>query len=158
MPAAGVAGTPGNTGARSDSPDFINSYTGLPGSGGPQSAFGGRRRSLESPLPVSPQLTPQPSPPLNNCSPTSGLDKTPITPVSTYQVDIDKIHTRVLMKKNTHFLLAVSSMYEPSSFCLFVFYLVYIKRFCRLIFSITHSSLLLENSVKIRLSAAMETN
>lgn len=86
VPAAGGGGTAGNTAARSGSPDFLNSFTGLPGPGGPQATFGGRRRSTESPVPVSPQLTPQPSPPLNNCSPTSALDKTPITPVSTYQV------------------------------------------------------------------------
>jgi hypothetical protein len=48
--------------------------------------YGGRRSSLGSPLPVSPQLTPHPSPPLSNCSPTPTLDKTPVTPVSTYQV------------------------------------------------------------------------
>ncbi|PNF35617.1 PAB-dependent poly(A)-specific ribonuclease subunit PAN3 [Cryptotermes secundus] len=88
VPAAGGGGTTGNTATRSGSPDFLNSFTGMPGSGGPQATFGGRRRSTESPVPVSPQLTPQPSPPLNNCSPTSALDKTPITPVSTYQENV----------------------------------------------------------------------
>ncbi|CAG2060850.1 unnamed protein product, partial [Timema podura] len=61
------------------SPSFLAQYGGPTGSPGFV-----RRGSEESPLAVSPRLTPQPSPPLSNSSPT--LDKTPITPVSTYQV------------------------------------------------------------------------
>lgn len=86
VPAAGGGGAGGSAGARNGSPNFLNSFTNLAGSGGPQVTYGGRRNSLESPLPVSPQLTPQPSPPLSSCSPTPTLDKTPVTPVSTYQV------------------------------------------------------------------------
>jgi hypothetical protein len=88
VPAPGGGGTGGIAGARNGSPNFLNSFTSLAGSGGPQVTYGGRRSSLESSLPVSPQLTPQPSPPLNSCSPTPKLDKTPVTPVSTYQVQI----------------------------------------------------------------------
>lgn len=87
VPAAGGGGTGSNTAAPSGSPDFLNSFTGLSGSGGPKATFGSSRRSsLESPVSVSPRLTPQPSPPLSNCSPTPAIDTTPITPVSTYQV------------------------------------------------------------------------
>ena len=86
VPAAGGGGAGGSAGAGNGSPNFLNSFTSLAGSGGPQVTYGGRRSSLGSPLPVSPQLTPQPSPPLSSCSPTPTLDKTPVTPVSTYQV------------------------------------------------------------------------
>ena len=86
VPAVGGGGTGGSAGARNGSPNFLNSFTGLAGSGGPQVTYGGRRRSLGSPLPVSPHLTPQPSPTLSNCSPTPTLDETPVAPVSTYQV------------------------------------------------------------------------
>lgn len=92
VPAAGGGTAAGNTAAGNGSPDFLNSFTGLSGSGGPQATFGSRRSSLESPVSVSPRLTPQPSPPLSNCSPTSTLDKTPITPVSTYQVQTFQYH------------------------------------------------------------------
>nr|CAD7442981.1 unnamed protein product [Timema bartmani] len=63
------------------SPSFLAQYGGPTGSPGFV-----RRGSEESPLAVSPRLTPQPSPPLSNSSPT--LDKTPITPVSTYQENV----------------------------------------------------------------------
>ncbi|XP_069692490.1 PAN2-PAN3 deadenylation complex subunit PAN3 isoform X2 [Periplaneta americana] len=85
--AAGPPG-PGSTSAGNGSPSFLNSFSSLTSSGGPQTTFGGRRSSIESPLPVSPRLTPQPSPPLSNRSPTPTLDKTPITPVSTYQENV----------------------------------------------------------------------
>lgn len=86
VPATGGGGAGGSAGARNGSPNFLKSFTSLGGSGGSQVTYGGRRSSLGSPLPVSPQLTPHPSPPLSNCSPTPTLDKTPVTPVSTYQV------------------------------------------------------------------------
>jgi len=86
VPSAGGGGASGSAGARNDSPNFLNSFTSLAGSGGPQVTYGGRRSSLETPLPVSPQLTPQPSPPLSSCSSNPALDTTPVTPVSTYQV------------------------------------------------------------------------
>ncbi|PSN54180.1 hypothetical protein C0J52_03572 [Blattella germanica] len=79
VPSAGGAGS---AGAGNGSPNFLNSFA------SPQATFGGRRSSMESPLPVSPRLTPQPSPPLSNCSPTPTLDKTPVTPVSTYQENV----------------------------------------------------------------------
>nr|CAD7432814.1 unnamed protein product [Timema monikensis] len=63
------------------SPSFLAQYGGPTGSPGFV-----RRGSEESPLAVSPRLTPQPSPPLSNSSPT--LDKTPVTPVSTYQENV----------------------------------------------------------------------
>nr|CAD7195330.1 unnamed protein product [Timema douglasi] len=63
------------------SPSFLAQYGGPTGSPGFV-----RRGSEESPLAVSPRLTPQPSPPLSNSSPT--LEKTPVTPVSTYQENV----------------------------------------------------------------------
>jgi hypothetical protein len=86
VPATGGGGAGGSAGARSGSPNVLNSFTSLGGSGGPQVTYGGRRSSVASPRPVSPQRTPPPSPPLSNSSPTPTLDKTPVTPVSTYQV------------------------------------------------------------------------
>ncbi|XP_067004474.1 PAN2-PAN3 deadenylation complex subunit PAN3 isoform X2 [Anabrus simplex] len=74
---------PGAVAGGNGSPSFLNSFSSPPG------AYV-RRRSVDSPLPVSPHLTPQPSPPLSNCSPTpnTSLDKTPVTPVSTYQENV----------------------------------------------------------------------
>ncbi|XP_046996275.1 PAN2-PAN3 deadenylation complex subunit PAN3 isoform X1 [Schistocerca americana] len=73
IPAASTGGTV--------SPNFLRAFS------SPVNNFV-RRTSVESPLPLTPHLTPQPSPPLSNCSPTSSLEKTSVTPVSAYQENV----------------------------------------------------------------------